>query len=155
MRTRQVKTRHLIVEDVATAGGGIPAFVAGGALVGATATQTLTNKTLTAPVITLPVSTTAATGNNQATAAAVAAGFVLVTAADATKGVKLPAAVAGTYVILKNNANAVLKLYPGTDDKINGGAANAEYTAGVAAYASMILVAYDATDWYTVPLLAS
>lgn len=99
--------------------------------------------------------TVAAAGSNQGTAAAVAGGFTLVTGADAAKGVVLPAAAAGLVVIIKNAdaANAVLKVYPASGDAINALAANASYD--MAAKTSMLLVAYDATTWYTVPLLAS
>lgn len=85
---------------------------------------------------------------------AITEGFTLVTAADATKAVTLPTAAAGKLCIIKNNANAVLKVFPGTLDKVNGGDATTGHLA-VAAYASLILVAYDATDWYSVPLLPS
>ncbi len=66
---------------------------------------------------------------------------------------KLPAAAAGKLAIVKNNANAVLKLYPNTDDAINALAANAALS--MAAYTAALLVCYDATTWYTVPLLPS
>jgi len=101
----------------------------------------------------IPSATVAATGTNQATAAAIASGFTLVSAADGTKGVKLPAAAAGLVVIVKNGAAANLKLYPNTSDKINGGSANAALT--MAASTSAVLVAYDDVDWYSVPLLPS
>jgi hypothetical protein len=97
--------------------------------------------------------TVAATGSTQADAAQLAGGFTLVSAADATKGVKLPAAAAGRVVILKNGANAVLKVWPATDDAINAIAANSNYV--LAANTSSILVAYDSTTWYSIPLLAS
>ena len=86
-------------------------------------------------------------------AAAVSDGFTLVSAADGTKGVKLPAAVAGRTVILKNNANAVLKVWPASGDAVNAIAADSNYV--LAAYTSSLLVAYDSTTWYSVPLLAS
>jgi len=101
----------------------------------------------------IPSATVAATGTNQATAAAIASGFTLVSAADATKGVKLPAAAAGLVVIVKNGENAVLKLYPNTSDAINGLSANAALS--MAANTSAVLVAYDSTTWYSVPLLPS
>ena len=99
--------------------------------------------------------TVAATGSAQGDAAAVTSGFTLVTGADAAKGVVLPAAAAGLVVIIKNAdaANAVLKVYPASGDAINALSANASYD--MAAKTSMLLVAYDATTWYTVPLLAS
>jgi len=101
----------------------------------------------------IPTATVAATGSNQSNAAAVTTGFTLVSAADATKGVKLPTAVAGAQCILKNNVNAVLVLWPNTDDAINAIAANS--SMNIPALTSVHLVAYDATTWYTLPLLPS
>lgn len=103
----------------------------------------------------LSVSTVAATGSTQATAAAVGTGFTFVTGADATKGVVLPPAEAGLFLVIKNDdaANAVLKVYPAVGDGINAVAVNSSYD--MAAKTSVILVAYDSTTWYTVPLLAS
>jgi predicted RecA/RadA family phage recombinase len=108
-----------------------------------------------AGVIGVASATVAAAGSDQTDAAAIAEGFTLVTAANATKGVKLPAAAAGKVCIVKNSdaANAVLKVYPDTDDAINALAANA--ALAMAAKTSALLVAYDATTWYTVPLLPS
>lgn len=99
--------------------------------------------------------TVAALGSDQAGAAQLALGFTLVTAADATKGVKLPAAAPGLMAIVKNedSADAVLKLYPATGDAINAGATNA--ALAMAAKTSCQLTAYDTTTWYTVPLVPS
>lgn len=104
--------------------------------------------------LTLNCATKAAAGSNQGDATAITAeGFCLVSAADATKGVKLPAAAAGTQVTIKNNANAVLKVYPNTDDAINALSANASLS--MAAYTCATFRAYDGTTWYTEPLLPS
>lgn len=104
----------------------------------------------------MPCATVIALGTNQATSAPVAAGFTLVTAADATVGVSLPAAAAGKICIIKNDdaANAILKIYPATGDGIN---ALTVTTGGlsIAAKTSVLLIAYDATTWYSLPLLAS
>ena len=102
----------------------------------------------------IKTATVAAAGNSQGTAAAVSDGFTLVTAADSTKGVILPAAVAGRVVILKTTVGAqTLKVYPASGDAINAIAADSAYT--MAALTSSLLVAYDTTTWYTVPLVAS
>ncbi len=108
-----------------------------------------------AGVVGVASATVAATGTVQGDAAAIAEGFTLVTAADAAKGVKLPAAAAGKVCIVKNedSANAVLKVWPNTDDAINAIAANTNIA--LAAKTSAIFVAYDATTWYTIPLLPS
>lgn len=99
--------------------------------------------------------TVAAAGSSQTDAAQVAGGFTLVSAADDTKGVKLPAAAAGRICIIKNNVSAkTLKIYPATGDKINGGTATTG-SYDIAGLTSTLLVAYDTTDWYSVPLVAS
>ena len=101
----------------------------------------------------VPVTTVAAAGSDQAGAAALSAGFNYVTGADDAKGVKLPTAVAGTIVIIKVGPGADLKVYPNTSDKINDGTANAAIT--VVDDVCFMLIAKDATDWYTLPLLPS
>jgi hypothetical protein len=105
----------------------------------------------TMPII--PTATVAAAGNSQGTAAAITTGFTLVTAADATKGVVLPTAVAGLQAIVKNGAAATLKIYPAASDGINAIAVNS--SLDIAADTSVYLVAYNATTWYSVPLLPS
>lgn len=99
----------------------------------------------------------AAAGSAQGDATAVGAttGFVHATGADATKGIKLPAATAGKTLVVKNSdaANAVLKVYPATGDAINALSANASIS--MAAKTSAVFVALDTTTWYTVPLLPS
>jgi hypothetical protein len=102
----------------------------------------------------MPTATVAAAGNSQGTAAAVTTGFTLVSASDDTKGVILPTASAGLVCIIKNNVSAkTLKIYPATSDGINAVAVNSSYD--IAGLTSTVLVAYDATTWYSVPLVAS
>jgi hypothetical protein len=67
--------------------------------------------------------------------------------------VVLPAASAGLVVIIKNGAAATLKIYPASGDAINALSANASYD--IVADTSTLLVAYDSTTWYSVPLVAS
>ena len=129
---------------------------------GATALATVTGTSFSGTTVTasgnlvIASATVAAAGSSNTDAATVAGGFTLVTAADATKGVILSAPVAGTVVIIKNAdaANAVLKVYPNSGASINALTAT---TGGysMAAKTSMVLVAYSATQWYTVPLVAS
>lgn len=104
---------------------------------------------------TIPSATVVAAGADQAGATAVTTGFTLVTGADAAVGCKLPTAVAGSVCIIKNADadNAVLKVYPFLGDAINALAANA--SLDMAAKTSVLLVAYDDTTWYSVPLLPS
>jgi hypothetical protein len=127
------------------------ATISGGSISGATSV-TASDITTTGGLY-LKSATVAAAGSTQANAAAVSDGFTLVSGADGTKGILLPAAVAGRTVILKNNANAVLKVWPASGDAVNAIAADSNYV--LAAYTSSLLVAYDSTTWYSVPLLAS
>ncbi len=101
----------------------------------------------------LPVAAVAAAGNNQGTAAALSEGLNVVSAADGTKGVILPTAVAGAVVIVKNTVAAALKIYPASGAAINAVAANGSYD--ITNLTSTMLVASSATQWYSVPLVAS
>lgn len=101
----------------------------------------------------VPCATVAATGSAQSDAASVANGFTLVSGADATKGVKLPSASAGQICIIKNGAAAILKIYPSSSDAIN--ALSPDAALSIAANTSVMLIAYNATTWYSLPLLAS
>src|SRR5262249_31331308 len=103
----------------------------------------------------VPTATVAAAGSAQGDAAAISTGFTLVSAADGAKGIVLPTAAAGLVCIIKNvdAANAILKIYPAAGDAINALSANAAFS--IAAKTSVILVAYDAVTWYSVPLLPS
>ena len=92
--------------------------------------------------------TLAATGTNQGTAAAITYVVTNVTAADTTKGVVLPSAVAGAlYVVYNKDANE-LKLYPNTSDSINNQSANAEIL--VPGWNTAICYATDNTVWSVV-----
>jgi hypothetical protein len=125
---------------------------------------TLSNPTITGTLtgnvvgnITFPVAAVAAAGSNSTDATAISDyGVVHATGADGTKGVKLPVAAAGKVVIVKNSdaANAILKVYPATGDKINSGTATTG-SLNMAAKTSAVLVAIDATDWFSIPLLPS
>jgi hypothetical protein len=101
----------------------------------------------------LPVAAVAAAGANQGNAAALSEGLNVVSAADGTKGVRLPTAVAGAVVIVKNTAAGALLIYPATGGAINAVAANGSYS--ITDLTSTMLVASSATQWYSVPLVAS
>ena len=108
----------------------------------------------TTGAVRLPVASVAATGNSQGTAAALSEGINVVTAADDTKGVVLPTAVAGMVVIVKNTVSGkTLKVYPATGAAVNAVAANGSYDLG--SVLSTLLVASSTTQWYSVPLVAS
>lgn len=119
---------------------------------------TITSGSVGASTLNIAVAKPAAAGTNQATATALTAGFSWVTAADATKGVALPTGVAGLIVIVKNDdtANAVLKVYSANDGNsaaINAVASGTAYS--MAAKTACMFVAYSATQWFSVPLVAS
>lgn len=160
MATSLPKTRQmdfaglaLVATDVDVSG----ALSAGSQSVTTMSVTTLTPTTIAggafSTMFTIPVAAVVAAGSVQGDAGAMATGFSLVSAADATKGVRLPAAAAGAVCIVKNNENAVLKIWPATGDAINAIAANSALS--IAALTSTLLVAFDATTWYTLPLLAS
>lgn len=106
------------------------------------------------------VQTVAAAGSTNADAGSITANapinVIVATGADATKGVILPAAAAGTIYVVKNidAANAILKIYPPSGAQINaltattGALSMAANTCAVFAFSS-------ATQVYTAPLLPS
>ena len=109
----------------------------GGSVSGATALSTA-------------VQTVAAAGSDQSDGGAIAATapLALITGADATKGVVLPAlsaVPAGSIFIIANTAAAILKVYPASGDKVLPLADDADVT--VAASCVLICVAADATQW--------
>jgi len=128
---------------------------------GASALQAVTATTITATsiagtstgAIRLPVTAAAAAGTTQANATALAEGLNVVSAADGTKGVRLPTAVAGATVIVKNTAAGALLIYPATGAAINAISANGSYS--ITNLTSSLLVASSTTQWYSVPLVAS
>lgn len=101
----------------------------------------------------------AATGSTQADAALIvsASGAVVHgTAADGTKGIKLPPItdIGQTYTVKNSDAaNAVLKVYPSTGATINSLSANAAIS--MAAKTPATFIAISATAWNTIPLLPS
>ena len=132
------------------------ATISGGTISSATsvsATSVSASDITTTGGLYIKTATVAAAGSTQANAAAVSDGFTLVTGADGTKGVVLPAAVAGRTVILKNNAGSTLKVWPASGDGINAITVDSNFT--MATVTACMLVAYDSTTWYSIPLVAS
>ena len=118
----------------------------GDTLVAVALAQTLTNKTMGLGTR-FTVATVAAAGSAQGDAGALTADAVnIVTGADGTKGVVLPAAVAGSFVIVYNpTATNALPVYPGSSDDINDGTTDAALdTEGKTL---SIFVAVDDTTW--------
>ena len=120
--------------------------ISGADITGATAAVTSLNFNVAKP---------AAAGSTRADATAMTASFNWVTAADATKGVILPAPTAGRVIAVKNDdtANAALKVYAPGSAKINGVAGTTAFS--MAAKTACFFVAYDTTDWFSIPLVAS
>lgn len=106
--------------------------------------------TLTSSLI-LSRQTVAAAGTNQGTGTAISGNepLVVVTGADSTKGVRLPAVAdlsAGTTFLIQNFANNTLEVYPATGDRVYPAADNAGIT--VAAYGFLQVSVADATGWF-------
>ena len=127
------------------------AAISGGTIAGAT----ISGGPASVTSLSLNVAKPAAAGSTRADATALTASFSWVTAADATKGVVLPAPTAGRVIAVKNDdtANAVLKVYAPGSAKINSVAGSTAFS--MAAKTSCFFVAYDATDWFSIPLVAS
>ncbi len=96
------------------------------------AAQTMTSVTVSADstfqsgLVLSDVGTLAASGSSVSSSAAIASHVTMVTAADGTKGVQLPAATNGeVYVVGNVVSNQTLKLYPSTGSAFNGFAPNA------------------------------
>lgn len=97
----------------------------------------------------------AAAGTVLADAAQLLAGFTVVTGANGTVGVKLPATpAAGTVVWIKGTAAGVLKVWPDAAATINGIGSNGalSMTTGLM---PLLFIAKSPTQWYTLPLVAS
>jgi hypothetical protein len=132
--------------NIGTAGvsGSTTAINIGSAVSGATSTTTLSG--LVIDSISAAVS---AAGTTQGTATGLVSNInnVTVVATGAT-GVRLPTAVAGMRILVRNSDSAdTLSIYPATGGTINALAANAAFT--LAAGATIELVATTTTQWYT------
>lgn len=95
--------------------------------------------------------TVAATGSTQTDAALVKASISIVTAADGTKGVRLPAAQPGESCTLFNNAGSTCKVWPPTGAAITVvgtglGSANAAHS--LLTYKTATYVCQSATQWF-------
>jgi hypothetical protein len=127
------------------------AAISGGTISGAD----ITGATVAVTSLNFDVAKPAAAGSTRADATAMTASFNWVTAADATKGVILPAPTAGRVIAVKNDdtANAALKVYAPGSAKINSVAGTTAFS--MAAKTACFFVAYDTTDWFSIPLVAS
>lgn len=96
----------------------------------------------------------AATGTDQAGAAAVGAQDIVTISSDgAAKGVKLRAGVAGQRITIINTTATACKLYPATGGTIDGLSANAAVT--IAASKRYVLVCTAADTWFSIESAAA
>ena len=115
-------------------------------------TGALNAASITGTLLNISTQTLAAAGSAQGDAGTITRQLVFVTGADATKGVILPTVTNGKFIIVVNTANAILKIYPASGEKIQGGTANANIS--LAAY-SVFLCGYKASgDWYGTEITA-
>lgn len=115
-------------------------------------TGALNAASITGTLLNISTQTLAAAGSAQGNAGTITGQLVFVTDADATKGVILPTVTNGKFIIVVNTANAVLKIYPASGEKIQGGTVNANIS--LAAY-SVFLCGYKASgDWYGTEITA-
>lgn len=97
--------------------------------------------------------TVAAAGSAQGDATLVTASLTIVTAADGTKGVILPAGQVGDELWIQNNAGSTLKVYPPTGAAINVtgtglGTGNAAHS--LLTYKCGIYKCVSTTQWFVV-----
>lgn len=102
----------------------------------------------------LAVASVTAAGSVIGDAAQLSQGMNLVTGADGTKGVILPVAVPGMIVYVKGLTSAVLKVWPKTGATINGLSASSALSLTTGLMPSQF-IATSATQWYSLPLVAS
>ena len=100
-------------------------------------------------MVSMLTTTLAATGTTQTNAAQIASQVVFVTDANGTAGVKLPAVAANKIIFLINTANAILKIYPATGEKIQTKA-----SIDLAVYGVAIFGYKAAGDWYATEITA-
>jgi predicted RecA/RadA family phage recombinase len=102
----------------------------------------------------MAVTSVTAAGSVIGDAAQLSQGINIVTGANGTVGVILPVAVPGMQVIVKGVTAGVLKVWPKTGAAINALSASAALSMTTGAM-PLTFVATSATQWYTLPLVAS
>lgn len=140
-----------IVRDFDSSGNAIPKFdkglKAGSTVLSSTELESLAASVDSATVIVTGI--TAGTTQTQAGATALTGRINNVTTVGtAGDGVKLPTAVAGLRVTVRNSAASnTLKCYPATSDNINALAVN--LSVDIPALTEITFFAIDATTWYS------
>lgn len=116
----------------------------------------VTGPTSFATMFTIPFNgTVAAAGSTVSDATQLSAGFTIVTGANGTLGVKLPAApTAGTIVYIKGTTAGVLKVWPDAAATINAIGSNGAMSLASGAIPATF-IASSATQWYSFPLVPS
>ena len=87
-----------------------------------------------------------AAGTVQADALTLTTAINNVTTVGSGTGVKLPTAIGGLLVIVRNGGANALNVYPNTSDTINAAGANVAYSLSVGA--TLQFIAMNATNWY-------
>ena len=94
-----------------------------------------------------------AAGTVQANATLITNNINIVTTVPVNSGVKLPVAVAGYRIIIRNNTVNTLRVYPNTGANINGGTSNVSVTLGNSAAVEYFCSTSAASNvggiWYT------
>jgi len=94
-----------------------------------------------------------AAGTTQANATLITNNINIATTVPVNSGVKLPVAVAGYRIVVRNNTTNTLRVYPNTGANINGGTINTAVTLGNSAaveyFCSTSAVANVGGVWYT------
>jgi hypothetical protein len=131
----QAVTLNLSAQTVGAATLTIPDFAGvSDTLVFKTLADTLSNKTLAAPIMTgktrmgiiaSPVAATGAGGGVGGAAALGSANHLYVSSDGATKGVKMLTGVAGDWHVIINTSGTACNLFAASGGTINGGSANA------------------------------
>jgi len=103
--------------------------------------------------LTHAVTTLAAAGNSQSTAAVITSDIVTVTGADATKGVILPPMLVGEVTWVINTSAAACPVYPQGTGTINALSASAAISVAAASSAEFIQVT--STNVRTIPTIPS
>ena len=95
-----------------------------------------------------------AAGTLQSNATLISNNINIVQTAPTSSGVKLPIAVAGYRIIIRNNSANAIQVYPNTDANINSGANNTAATlptlAAIEYFCSTSAISNLGGRWYTV-----
>lgn len=142
------KNMRMLVKEVVVDGSTLATLTSGA--------QTITGVKTFASMPIIPVNAdVAAAGSTVSDAAQLSSGFTVVTGANGTLGVKLPATPdAGTIVIIKGTTAGVLKVWPDAAATINAIGSNGAISLASGAIPA-IFIAKSATQWYSIPLVPS